>query len=218
MRLYERAATYLQGADGRRMVAGRLDRYRLPAGLLDDVVQDTMIRVWRADERGDAPDNVEAFVTTLAQRAARDLLRGLLRRPEGHLAAASEHQEGWEFADDEGDPVERLAVAERLSELGDRVDQTRVRLAESLSVKPHPAAAALAVLAIVHGDAEPAADCPKPAGGVAQEEGVWWAGVFYGGPDGCFATDDRSGDVAMRKRRSRALKATKNAVSEAVDG
>lgn len=217
MRWSEEATAYLYGEDGRRMVAQRLARYGLPAGLADDLAQDAFVRVLRSEERGLKPRNVEAFVTTLVQRAARDLLRGLLRKPEGHLAAAPEQEQVWEFVDDEPDAAEQLAMAERLSELGDRVDATRLRLAEQLDSKPHPGAAALAVLAILHGDATPAADCPGPAGGVAQEERVWWAGVFYGGPDGCFASDDGAEDANTRKRRSRALRATKQAMEVAVD-
>lgn len=200
------------------MVKRRLSAYRMPLNLRDDLIQDTMIRVLLAEERAFEPDNPEAFVTTLFQRAARDLLRGQLRRPEGHLAAPPDHAGEWEFADDDVDPGELFPEAERLLELGDRVDATRARLADRLGVKAHPAAGALAVLAIVHGDATPAADCPAPVGGVAAEEGVWWAGVFYGGPDGCFTTDGSTEDAALRKRRSRALLATKAAMKEAADG
>ena len=208
---------FLQSSDGQQMVKQRLSAYRLPLSLRDDLVQDTMIRVLRAEERCDKPDNPEAFVTTLFQRAAQDLLRGHLRRPEGHLAAAPDREGGWEFADNDADPGELLPEAERLGELGDRVDAARSRLADCLGVKAHPAAGALTVLAIVHGDATPAADCPAPVGGVAAEEGVWWAGVFYGGPDGCFATDGDAEDAALRKRRSRALHATKAVMKEAAN-
>ena len=181
MRLHERAMAFLQGADGQQMVKQRLSAYRLPLSLRDDLVQDTMIRVLRAEARGVEPDNPEAFVTTLFQRAARDLLRGQLRRPEGHLAAPPDHDGGWGFADHDVDPGELFPEAVRLAELGDRVDATRSRLADRLGMKAPPAAGALAVLAIVHGDAKPAADCPTPVGGVAAEEGVWWAGVIVMG-------------------------------------
>jgi hypothetical protein len=217
MRWRDDAMTYLYGADGRQMVAQRLARLRLPAGLSDDVTQEALLRVLRAEQRGIEPRNVDAFVTTLVHRTALDLLKGLLRRPEGHIAAAPEQEPGWDLADDEPDPVEQLVVDERLRELGDQVGATRVRLAGGLGVKPHPGAAALAVLAIVHGDATPAADCPTPRGGVAEEEGVWWAGVFYSGPDGCFATDGSAEDAKTRKRRSLALQATKHAMEVAVD-
>ena len=218
MRLHERAMAFLQSSDGKQMVKQRLSTYRMPLNLRDDLVQETMIRVLRAEARAVEPDNPEAFVTTLFQRAAQDLLRGRLRRPEGHLAAPPDREGGWEFADDDVDLGELFPEAERLAELGDRVEATRSRLADRLGVKAHPAAGALAVLAIVHGDATPAADCPEPVGGVAAEEGVWWAGVFYGGPDGCFTTDGSAEDAALRKRRSRALQATKAVMKEAVDG
>lgn len=219
MRLHERAMAFLQKPSGRAMVDRRVARYGLPGDLADDVIQDTLVRSLQAERRGTEPDNVEAFVTTLVQRSARDLLRGHLRRPEGYLAGPADDDATWDPADLAGDtdPATRLVTAEDAAELGGRVDAVRAELVGGLVRGAHASAAALTVLAIVHDAAEPAADTPRPAGGVAAEERIWWAGVFYGGPDGCFGTDDRAPNATTRKRRSRALAATKAALAHAVD-
>ena len=216
MRLHEQATAFLLGDQGRSIVRRWLSRYRLPTHCFDDVIQDALIRVLTAEDRGMKPDNVDAFVTTVVQRAARDLLRGRLRRPEGHLADPPAEGEAWDFADDTAGPAQIALDSEAIAALGEQVDATRHVLGASLASKAHPAAMSLAVLAIVHGDAVPADDCPTPASGVGAEEGVWWAGVFYAGPDGCFAIDGEPEHAAVRKRRSRAINAAKSALAAAV--
>ena len=55
----------------------------LPRALADDVVQDALRRVCVATAPGGEPiDNVEAFVTTVVHRAAIDIVRGCVRRPQ----------------------------------------------------------------------------------------------------------------------------------------
>ncbi len=209
--LLEEASAFLAGP-GCKVVRARLISYHLPASLFDDLVQEVLMRALLAERRGDVPVNVDAFVSTLVFRAARDMLRGHLRRPEGHLAKAMPEDAG----DHHSDPLEDVAAvdhpeddvitADELARLGAIVDDIRRRLTISLDRNPPRAAGALAVLAVVHGDALPARDCPTPTRGVAQSESVNWAGLFYGGAERCFPTDDDPEDPAMRKRRSRALR------------
>jgi DNA-directed RNA polymerase specialized sigma24 family protein len=218
--LPERAAAYLAG-DGRQVVRRHLRAHGLGADLFDDVAQDALVRCLSAERRGVEPASVPAFVSELVRRSARDLLRGHLRRPEGHLAGSPPGANGEPDQLDDIEaadrPDEEVVSAHELARLGAVVDGLRAQLAARLARNPERAAGALVVLAIAHGDATPAADCPSPDGGVAQGEALYWAGVFYGGPGGCFPLDGQVDDAAMRQRRSRALrqvKATLRTVAE----
>lgn len=205
--LVERAAAFLAG-DGCDVVPRNLRALGLPQHLCDDVVQEALISVHRAEESGVEPEILEAFVTTIAKRRAQDMLRGKLRRPEATAPAphrSDDPQESPEPKDDGPLPEDQAVSAEELARFGGIVDDTRRRFATLLAANPDRAAAALVVLAIVHGDASPAEDCPAPTGGVAQSEAVSWAGLFYGGADRCFPSPGHLEDAAMRKRRSRAL-------------
>src|SRR5688500_3771585 len=84
---------------GRNVAARELARLGLPKDLVDDLVQEVLLRAHRAELRGDVIDNVAAFVTAIAHRAAVDLIRGVRRRPEGHLIPAGP----------DGDPLDTLA-------------------------------------------------------------------------------------------------------------
>jgi len=201
--LPERASAYLAG-DGHRVVHRHLRAHGLPVTFADDLVQETLVRCVTASARGVEPDTLEAFVSELVRRSARDLLRGLRRRPEGHLAT---HEPGPEDLIGEGDdPVDVVLDQADLDALGSRVDGVRRRLTARLADHPIRAAGGLAVLAIAHGEAEPAIDCPAPAGGVDAAEAVTWAGLFYSGAPRCFPTADDPEDAAMRQRRSRGLR------------
>lgn len=200
----DRAAAFLADG-GRNIVRGYLHTFGLPTDLLDDVVQEVFVNLHRMDLRGEEIDDerFEATVATIARRRSIDLLRGRLRRPEGHLVGVSP---------DGTDPLDELVASDRpedtalaVTEAGSMVEDLRRGLQARLSQHPWRAAGGLVVLGIVHGDARPAVDCPAPKAGVAQDEAVAWAGLFYGGAEGCFPSDEHREDAAMRKRRSRAL-------------
>jgi DNA-directed RNA polymerase specialized sigma24 family protein len=210
--LVDAAAGFLTG-DGHRVVVRALDGHGLPAHLADDLVQEALIRAHRAEQRGEAVANVEAFTTVLVQRAARDLLRGIRRRPEGHTVA--------EPIDDlEGEvpgpllgtdlPEEAVVDAAAGAEL-------RRRVASALVGAPRPAAGALAVLAIVLDGAGPADDCPVPKAGAGDDEALAWAGLFYAGRLECFPADGEADDAATRKRRSRAVHDQRRVLQDAAD-
>src|SRR5688500_3874482 len=80
------AAAFLAGP-GRRVAARAVAGLGLPAHRAAAVAQEALRRVVRAAARGVAVPHLEAFTTVLVQRAAKDLLRGVRRRPEGHAAA-----------------------------------------------------------------------------------------------------------------------------------
>lgn len=193
----EAAATFLVG-DGAKVARSALRRFGLPKDLFDDLTQEVLVRAFRAEQRGEEVDNVEAFTVTLIQRAARDIIRGHLRRPEGHQADApidaAGDGKGQHTPGIDTDVVARAHVAE-----------LRRLLAQELAASPRQAAGALVVLAIAVEGASPADDVPVPKGGVAADEAVAWAGVFYAGLRDCFASPHQPEDAAMRKRRSRAL-------------
>ena len=79
----EVAARFLRSDAGRAAVHRSLATLHLPRALADDVVQDALRRVCVATAPGGEPiDNVEAFVTTVVHRAAIDIVRGCVRRPQ----------------------------------------------------------------------------------------------------------------------------------------
>ena len=215
--LVEEAAGFLQ-RDGQQVVRRYLRSGALPVTLFDDLVQEVLLRVIGAHRRGTEILDVEAFVATVARRTAVDLVRGLLRRPEVQLPEEDAGEDPMADVPAPDDPEQEIVSAEELAQLGRIIDTVRRRLAARLGQNPDRAAGALAVLAIAHGDAEPADDCPRPVGGVAADEATAWAGLFYGGADRCFPTDGDPEDAAMRKRRSRALARQRELLQEALRG
>lgn len=221
-RLAERAADFLRSTEGQDIVRGRLTRHNLPKHLFDDVVQEVLLRALRAEEQGFEPDVLEAWVSRLVQWETRDLLRGGVRRRQHEDVALGEAG----LADRPWDPTEGplgpddevVFEAVDLAISAEHVAAIRLRLAQALSSKPYPAAGGLCLVTIACDGAEPAADCPRPGGGVAQSEAAWWAGVFYSGQTNCFPRGGVGEDNTMRKRRSRALKATKDLIEEAAGG
>jgi DNA-directed RNA polymerase specialized sigma24 family protein len=219
--LVKEASAFVEGR-GRKVVLRQLRAHSLPSHLFDDLVQEALLAALVAERQGVEPDSVPAFVSRLVQRRARDMLRGRRRRPEGHQAAGHPEDDAWAA------PIDTLKAPDRpedeavsngeLAQMGPVVEGIRRDLRAHLGHHPTRAAGALVVLAIVHGDALPAPDCPTPAGGVAQSEAASWAGLFYGGPARCFPTADDPEDAAMRKRRSRALLQLKDLLRDVATG
>jgi DNA-directed RNA polymerase specialized sigma24 family protein len=208
--LVEQAAAFLAG-DGRKVVPGYLRAQGLQKHLHDDVVQEVLIGVLAFERKGTELEKpLDALVKAIARRKTIDIVRGKVRRPEAAIPVVwsddGETSEPIDPVDEGTQPDDEVITAEELARLGGIVDDMRRRLAHRLAKHPSRAASALAVLAIVHGDASPADDCPAPQGGVAQSAAITWAGLFYGGADGCFPTDDGPEDAATRQRRSRALR------------
>lgn len=208
--LVDAAAGFLTG-DGNRVVARALAGHGLPGHLADDLVQEALIRVDRAEQRGEQVVNVEAFTTVLVQRAARDLLRGIRRRPEGHtVAGAVDDLDGEALAIGTDLPEAAVVDAAAAAEL-------RRRVGAALGGAPRPAAGALAVLAIVLDGAGPADDCPAPKAGAGDDEALAWAGLFYAGRRECFPVGGEADDAATRKRRSRAVDDQRRVLRDALD-
>lgn len=221
-RLAERAAEFLKSKEGQNVVRRQAMRHGLREHLIDDVVQEVLLRALRAEEKGFEPDVLEAWVSRLVQWQARDLYRGCGRRRQHEDAAFGEAglpDRPWDPADAVLGPDDEVVFeAVDLAISAEHVAAIRLRLAQALSSKPYPAAGGLCVVSIACDGAEPAADCPRPGGGVAQSEVAWWAGVFYSGQTTCFPRGGVGEDNTMRKRRSRALKATKDLIEEATGG
>jgi hypothetical protein len=68
--------------------------------------------------------------------------------------------------------------------------------------RPLAVACALARLAIVHGRAVPAADCPRPEGGAGVDAADDWAAIWYGGDHRAFVRPDAP---AVRQHRRRSI-------------
>ena len=223
-RLSERVAAFLAG-EGERVVRRQLDRHRLPRELFDDIVEGVLWRVLHVErnDRAFEPDNLEAWVSRLVQREARDVLRGRLRRRarESPVFEGPENEDTlWDHQADEGltpdQEVEFETVDLVLSD--EQVAAVRGRLAGVLASKPYPAAAALCMVTMFCDGAEPADDVPRPQGGVGQDQAPWWAAVFYSGRTNCFAVNGLEEDPAMRKRRSRAMKEARAILEDATHG
>jgi DNA-directed RNA polymerase specialized sigma24 family protein len=204
--IVEAAATFLVG-DGVRVARSALRRLGLPKDLLEDLTQEVLVRALRAEQRGDEVDNIEAFTVTLIQRAARDIIRGHLRRPEGHQADTP-IEEALDGKGQPGPSVETEVVTRA------HAAELRRLLAQELAAAPRQAAGALVVLAIAVDGATPADDVPVPKAGVAADEAVAWAGLFYAGLRDCFAGPHQPEDAAMRKRRSRALQSQRRLLQD----
>ncbi len=184
---------------GREYAERLIARKRLPEDLVDDVVQETLLAVIRAERAGTTIDNVEAFVTTVIKRRVTDLLRGEIRRQEVPFAYFDD-DDGYvrevgpvdEDADPELDVIVLAQTTSMRAALGDCLDGA-ARL---------PAAGALAMLAHVDplDPASPADDCPQPLGGATPVEAAAWVGLFYAGRRGWWSDDDTP---AVRQRRSR---------------
>lgn len=201
--LVDAAAGFL-GGPGHGLARRALLGLGLPADLAEDLVQETLLRALRVEQRGEEIANAEAFTTVLLQRAARDLVRGIRRRPEGHVV--------------DEEPVDLVGGDGADAPVLDGLQTAAVRevLARRLTAVPRAAAGALAVVAVVVDGAEPAEDCPSPLAGAGEQEAVAWAGLFYSGRLDCFARPGARDDDATRKRRSRAVQEQRQVLREAV--
>jgi hypothetical protein len=220
-RLSERVATFLAGKDGKRIIRRELDRRGLPAHVFDDVLEGVHWRALRAEANNPTfdPDVLAAWVTRQVQWETVDVLRGRIKLRRDEVLRSERHDgQVWEqTADVAPAPDEEFEFeAVDLAISAERVGAVRKRLTLALGSKPYPAAAAFCVVAMFCDGAEPADDCPKPKGGVAESEAPWWAAVFYSGRTSCFPLDGTEEDAAMRKRRSRALHDAKKLLEESV--
>lgn len=223
-RLSERVAAFLAD-DGEKVVNRNLRRHGLSYRLFDDLVQGTLLRVLTVEHKEPdfEPDNLAAWASRLVQREARDVLRGRKRREKREELVrerSDDHTSFWDRQAEDARALDEKVEFETVDLVisTEHVAGVRRRLAQGLSSKPYPAAAAMCMVTMVCDGAEPAEDCPRPRGGVSQDEVPWWAAVFYSGKVNCFAIDGAEEDAAMRARRSRALRETKALLEEATHG
>ncbi len=113
------------------------------AGLAEDLVQETFIRLWRSARSYDPQrGSVRTFVFTLARRAAVDLWRrrgapvpALLDEPEQADAAGTEAYEHLVLRLSVGEALEVLSPAQRqVLELQYQTDLTQAQVAERLGI------------------------------------------------------------------------------------
>jgi RNA polymerase sigma-70 factor (ECF subfamily) len=113
------------------------------AGLAEDLVQETFVRLWRSAHRYDgAKSSVRTFVFTLARRAAVDLWRrrGVavpheLGEPEADGAAGNDAYEQLLLRLAVGEALAELSPAHReVLELQYRQDLTQAQIAERLGI------------------------------------------------------------------------------------
>lgn len=196
----ELAARFLRSDAGRATVHRTLAATRLPRALADDVIQDVLRQVCVATCRGLVIDNVEAFATRLVQRAAVDVVRGRIRRPQVVDLRGVDPDAGVQ-----GRPVAAAlpldVEADALT--GESLAAVRRTIHHTVSLDPSAAAAALAYLAVQVDGAAPSPHCPQPAGGATPTEAAEWAALWYAGRRVCFAGGRSPDPATVRKRRSR---------------
>ena len=215
----ETAARFLRSDTGRAAVHRTLEARGLPRALADDVIQDALRRVCVASLTGDtAVDNIEAFVVTVVQRAAVDILRGRIRRPQVidlHGVDPDAGVQGWPLAAMPLDVGADIVAEESLAAV-------RRAVHHSLTIDPLAGAAALAYLAVAVDGAVPPADCPRPRAGATATDAAEWAGLWCSGRRDCFpgeALDPRGAGAAdaarVRKRRSRGSRHFRRVLTDA---
>lgn len=223
--LSERVASFLASDEGERVLKRYLGRQKLSFQLIEDVAQRALLRVVTFERRNPEfePSNLAAWTSRVVHRTTQDVVRGRVRRGDDRVFAFDTNEATDDFWDHQAD--DRPGVDEEvefetvdLVIAAERVDGVRRRLALGLAKKPYPVAAAMCMVTITCDGAEPAEDCPRPRGGVSQDQAPWWAAVFYSGKTNCFALNGVVEDDAMRARRSRALKEAKAVLEEATRG
>jgi hypothetical protein len=199
-------ATWLASPEGRQAADRWVRRLGLPADLADDVAQEVLIRTAVAVARGEVLRNPAAWANRAGTFAARDLLRGALRRPRSAPAPDVEDpREISAFADE----VEAVAVGAELA------TGVRRAVAARVTARPWVGAAALAHLAAAVDGAPVGPRCPQPAGGAGPMEAAEWAALWYAGQVRCFADPGGAETAAVRKRRSRAVAQVRALLHEA---
>ena len=197
----EAAALFLTSAEGRAAVRRARARAGLPPAVEDDLAQEVLRRLTVAAGRLREVGNLAALVTTVAHRAAVDLLRGRVRGPQEivrptlvdpDVEVRVPSLDGASPLDVEADVVGGALLAD-----------VRRRVLAAAADDPARAAAALAFLAITCDGAVPGDDCPRPAGGASPDEAATWAALWYAGHRDCFTATPTVGAAAVRKRRSR---------------
>jgi len=194
----EAVAAWVATPAGRARLLAALDRRRLPASLVDDLASDVAVAAFLADEAILEP---AAWATTVAARRAVDLVRARARRPV--VALDPWIDAGLEPADPASGPDVDLDRAG---------DDVRFALATVVPVAVR--SAALTAVTVAVDDPPLPADCPQPGQGASSSDGPLWAGVWFAGGYGCWASPD---DAATRKRRSRAVAAARAALAGAME-
>jgi hypothetical protein len=199
-------ATWLASPEGRQAAGRWVRRMGLSPDLAEDVAQEVLVRTALAVGRGEQLRSPEAWANRVGAFAARDLLRGALRRPRP--AATDEDEEPLDIGG-RADEVEAVAVGAALA--------AGVRRAVAGRVAPRPwvGAAALAHLAASVDGAPVGPACPQPAGGAGPQEAAEWAALWYAGQVRCFADSVATETAAVRKRRSRAVAQVRTLLREA---
>lgn len=187
---------WLESAAARQHATNALGRRGLPPTLVDDVLQEARVRVWRTEGRLPEPvDNPAGFGHRMLQYAVADLTRTTRRRPPAATAPADDH------AADPAPPVDVVVVA------GAFEDACRRAVAEAMGEQPWRGAAVLTELTLrLHADVPVPVGAPAPVG--ASDDGaVAWAALWLAGRHDCFPVAPAGDDAATRRRRSRALAA-----------
>lgn len=199
-------ATWLASPEGRQAAARWVRRHGLAQDLAEDVAQEVLVRTTIAVGNGEVLRNPAAWANRVGAFAARDLLRGALRRPRPGTTVEVE------------DPVELAARSDEVEAVAvgaDLASGVRRAVAARVAARPWVGAAALAHLAAAADGAPVGPRCPQPAGGAGPLEAAEWAALWYAGQVRCFPEPGAPETAAVRKRRSRAVAQVRSLLHEA---
>lgn len=189
---------WLSTADARAAAGAELARPRLPATFVDDLVQDTAVRLSVSLANGATPERPVAYARRALRNAANDLHRSRRRR---------EHV--W---------IDELPEPEAViddPDLGPFEDHCR-RVAALVDAGWIGSAALHLLTFTMHPGAAIPDDLARPVAGDDRAEAAWAALALAGRLD-CFPGDDRPDDAATRQRRSRALAEVDAVLAQAVN-
>lgn len=183
---------WLQTSEARAVAASALARSRLPASLVDDVLQEARLSVWRTlDESALVPENPTAYAHRAVTNAVYDLHRRRARRVE-------------ETSLDDDGQVAPTSVSDVVLR-AELEDDCRRVAAESVARRPWAAAAVLNHLTFtLHPDVPIPDGAPSPEIGVDDQRAAW-AALWLAGKTECFPSEEGIDDATTRQRRARAI-------------
>ena len=199
------ALRWLATADARAAAVYEVTARSLPKEMADDLLSLVAVALaqrFASPSAAEIDDPVAYARRSLTMRAI-DLQRGAIRDRHNRTP--------WPV-DAEGEPVDVHDSVALPIELGHEIDTAilavrRAVAAQLSNARPWAGAAAMTVLTLtVHRDVPVPPGVPTPDANDDLQL-IRWAALYLAGQRTCFPTDGNAEDDAMRKRRSRALRA-----------
>lgn len=193
---------WLRTPHARSAARGYLNRVRLPEDLVDDVLQETCVKLMYAAGGVKEPDDPYRYANRALRNVTYDLGRSAKRRPKTDPI-------------EDGDGAVEAAV-ETLVPDGLQ-DDCRRTLVPCEPGKPWVTAAALNVLTFRLNERVPVPKaCPRPGAG-DDDQATMWGSLWLAGKDDCFPVDGAADTPAIRQRRARAIQQIESRLRAALE-